>query len=125
MLRQATLNLANATFYQHGSGCVADSYGSQRLAAHSVGTFRGTALLLCVTGLYGLLAYVVAQRTREIGLRIALGAQRRQALWLVFRQAGGLVLSGVGIGMVLAAATGQFVRVFFCMESPNTTFGPW
>jgi predicted permease len=111
VLRQASPELANATFTSMDQ-VVADSYGSQRLAAHLLELFGGTALLLCVTGLYGLLAYVVAQRTREIGLRIALGAQRRQALWLVFRQAGGLVLSGVGIGMVLAAATGRFVRVF-------------
>jgi len=111
VLRQASPELANATFTSMDE-VVADSYGSQRLAAHLLELFGGTALLLCVTGLYGLLAYVVAQRTREIGLRIALGAQRRQALWLVFRQAGGLVLSGVGIGMALAAATGRFVRVF-------------
>jgi predicted permease len=111
LLRQASPELANATFTSMDQ-VVADSYGSQRLAAHLLELFGGTALLLCATGLYGLLSYVVAQRTPEIGLRIALGAQRRQALWLVFRQAGGLVLSGVGIGMVLAAATGRFVRVF-------------
>jgi ABC-type antimicrobial peptide transport system permease subunit len=91
---------------------VADSYGSQTLAAHLLELFGATALLLCVTGLYGLLSYVVAQRTREIGLRIALGAQRRQALWLIFRQAGTLMLGGVGIGMVLAEVSGRFVRVF-------------
>jgi predicted permease len=111
LLRQASPELANATFTSMDQ-VVADSYGSQTLAAHLLELFGGTALLLCVTGLYGLLSYVVAQRTREIGLRIALGAQRKQALWLVFRQAGALVLSGVGIGMVLAAASGRFVRVF-------------
>ena len=68
--------------------------------------FAGTALLLCVAGLYGALAYVVAQRTREIGLRIALGAQRSQAIWLVLRQAAVLVVSGVSIGIVLALASG-------------------
>jgi len=65
-----------------------------------------------VSGLYGLLAYVVAQRTREIGLRIALGAQRRQALWLVLRQAGALVIAGVVIGTALAIASGRLVRGF-------------
>jgi ABC-type antimicrobial peptide transport system permease subunit len=59
-----------------------------------------------------LLAYVVAQRTREIGLRIALGAQRRQAVWLVFRQAGALVIAGVAIGTALSVASGRFVRGF-------------
>jgi putative ABC transport system permease protein len=111
LLRQASPELASATFTSMDQ-VVADSYGSQTLAAHLLELFGGTALLLCVTGLYGLLSYVVAQRTREIGLRIALGAQRGQALWRVFRQAGALVLSGVGIGMVLAAASGRFVRAF-------------
>ena len=111
LLRQASPELANATFTTMDQ-VVADSYGSQTLAAHLLELFGGTALLLCVTGLYALLSYVVAQRTREIGLRIALGAQRKQALWLVFRQAGVLVLSGVGIGMVLAAVSGRFVRIF-------------
>jgi predicted permease len=111
LLRQANPELANATFTSMDQ-VVADSYGSQTLAAHLLGLFGGTALLLCVTGLYGLLTYVVAQRAREIGLRIALGAQRRQTLWLVFRQAGVLVLSGVLLGMVLAAASGRFVRAF-------------
>ena len=106
VLRQASPEFANATFTNMDQ-IVADSYGSQRLAAHLLELFGGTALLLCVSGLYGLLAYVVAQRTREIGLRIALGAQRRQAVWLVFRQAGALVLSGVGIGTVLAIAIGS------------------
>ncbi len=111
LLRQASPELANANFTSMDQ-VVADSYGSQTLAAHLLELFGGTALLLCVTGLYGLLTYVVAQRTREIGLRMALGAQRRQALWLVFRHAGALVLGGVGIGMVLAAASARFVRAF-------------
>jgi predicted permease len=111
LLRQASPEFANATFTNMDQ-VVADSYGSQTLAAHLLELFGGTALLLCVTGLYGLLAYVVAQRTREIGLRIALGAQRRQALWLILRQAGALVIAGVVIGTVLAVASGRFVRGF-------------
>jgi predicted permease len=111
LLLQASPEFANANFTNMDQ-VVADSYGSQTLAAHLLEVFGGTALLLCVSGLYGLLAYVVAQRTREIGLRIALGAQRRQALWLVLRQAGSLVIAGVIIGTVLAVAIGRFVRGF-------------
>jgi ABC-type antimicrobial peptide transport system permease subunit len=111
LLRQASPEFANATFTTMDQ-VVADSYGSQTLAAHLLELFGGTALLLCVSGLYGLLAYVVAQRTREIGLRIALGAQRRQALWLVLRQAGALVIAGVVIGTALAIASGRLVRGF-------------
>jgi len=111
LLRQTSPEFANATFTTMDQ-VVADSYGSQTLAAHLLELFGGTALLLCVSGLYGLLAYVVAQRTREIGLRIALGAQRRQALWLVLRQAGALVIAGVVIGTALAIASGRLVRGF-------------
>jgi predicted permease len=111
LLRQASPEFANATFTTMDQ-VVADSYGSQTLAAHLLELFGGTALLLCISGLYGLLAYVVAQRTREIGLRIALGAQRRQALWLVLRQAAALVVAGVVIGTALAFASGKLVRGF-------------
>jgi hypothetical protein len=111
LLRQASPEFANATFTTMDQ-VVADSYGSQTLAAHLLELFGGTALLLCISGLYGLLAYVVSQRTREIGLRIALGAQRWQALWLVLRQAGVLVIAGVAIGTGLAVASGRLVRGF-------------
>jgi predicted permease len=91
---------------------VEDSYGSQRLAAHVLEIFGGSALLLCVAGLYGLLAYVVTQRKRELGVRIALGARRGNLLWLVMRQAGAMLLAGVAVGGALALASGRLVRGF-------------
>jgi ABC-type antimicrobial peptide transport system permease subunit len=91
---------------------VEDSFGSQRLAAHLLEIFGGAALLLCVAGLYGLLAYVVTQRTREMGVRIALGAQRGNLLWLVMRQACGMLIVGVAAGIGLALASGRLVRGF-------------
>jgi ABC-type antimicrobial peptide transport system permease subunit len=91
---------------------VEDSFGSQRLAAHLLEIFGGSALLLCVAGLYGLLAYVVTQRTRELGLRIALGAQRGNLLWLVMRQAGAMLTLGVVVGLGLAWASGKLVGGF-------------
>jgi len=81
---------------------VEDSFGSQRLAAHLLEVFGGVALLLCLAGLYGLLAYVVSRRTHELGVRIALGAQRSNVQWLVLRQAGALVIAGVVAGLALA-----------------------
>jgi ABC-type antimicrobial peptide transport system permease subunit len=69
-------------------------------------------LLLCVAGLYGLLAYVVTQRTREMGVRIALGATRGNLLWLILRQAGFLLLSGLVVGSALALASGRLLRSF-------------
>jgi predicted permease len=111
LLRQASPELANSTFSTMDQ-IVEDSFGSQRLAAHLLEVFGGSALLLCVAGLYGLLAYVVTQRTRELGLRIALGAQRGNLLWLVLRQAGTMLLAGVVVGLGLAWVSGRLVRGF-------------
>lgn len=108
ILRQASPELGNATITTMDQ-IVEDSYGSQRLAAHLLEIFGGSALLLCVAGLYGLLAYVVAQRTRELGVRIALGARRANLLWLVMRQAGAMLLLGVAVGTGLALASGRLV----------------
>jgi predicted permease len=111
VLRQASPELQNATITTMDQ-IVEDSYGSQRLAAHLLEIFGGSALLLSVAGLYGLLAYVVTQRTREMGLRIALGAQRSNLLWLVMRQAGAMLLTGLAVGIGLALAAGRFARGF-------------
>ncbi len=111
LLRQASPELANSTFSTMDQ-IVEDSFGSQRLAAHLLEIFGGAALLLCVAGLYGLLAYVVTQRTREMGVRVALGAQRGDLLWLVMRQAGGMLIVGVAVGIGLALASGKLVGGF-------------
>jgi predicted permease len=111
LLRQASPELANSTFSTMDQ-IVEDSFGSQRLAAHLLEVFGGAALLLCVAGLYGLLAYVVTQRTREMGLRIALGAQRGTLLWLVLRQAGTMLLAGIVFGLGLAFASGKLLSGF-------------
>lgn len=111
VLRQASPELQNATMTTMDR-MVEDSYGSQRLAAHLLEIFGGCALVLCMAGLYGLLAYVVSQRTRELGVRIALGASRGALLWMVLRQAGGMLLVGVAAGMGLAFASGKLVGRF-------------
>jgi predicted permease len=80
-----------------------------RMAASMLGVFGGLGLLLAAVGLYGVIAFNAAQRTREIGLRMALGAGRGQVVWLVLRE--GFVLAGTGIaaGLVLAFAAGRLV----------------
>jgi predicted permease len=77
---------------------VEDSFGSQTLISHLLESFAGLALLIASVGLYGLLSFAVAQRTREIGLRIALGAPQGSILSLVLRRALLLVAAGLAIG---------------------------
>ena len=83
---------------------VEDSFGSQTLTAYLLGGFAGLALLIASVGLYGLLSFAVAQRTREFGLRIALGAQQSSILSLVLKRA--LLL--VSVGLVLGTAMAWF-----------------
>jgi macrolide transport system ATP-binding/permease protein len=93
---------------------------SQAALIHSfstwlVGGFAAIALVLSVVGLYGVIAYSVSQRTREIGVRMALGAQRASVYQMVMRQAGWLTLIGVGVGLVCAIGA--------CLLMRNVLFG--
>ncbi len=81
---------------------VEDSFGSQTLIARLLETFAGLALMIASVGLYGLLSFAVAQRTREIGIRMALGAQQSSILGLVLRRAVVLVAIGLTLGGALA-----------------------
>ena len=81
---------------------VEDSFGSQTLISHLLECFGALALMIATVGLYGLLSFAVAQRTREIGLRIALGAPQSNILSLILRRALWLVTMGLSIGGVLA-----------------------
>jgi predicted permease len=85
------------------------SIAPRRFSAELVGAFAAVAMLLSSLGIYGLLAYMVGQRSREIGIRVALGASRSDILKLILGK--GLLLSGAGIsvGLVLAAATAPMI----------------
>jgi macrolide transport system ATP-binding/permease protein len=81
-----------------------------RSSAWLVGGFAALALLLGVVGLYGVIAYSVSQRTREIGIRMALGAGRRSVYHLVMGEAARLVLIGVSVGLVCAVGSATLMR---------------
>ena len=88
---------------------VAQAVGQTRLMMWLLGIFAGVALLLASIGIYGAVAYSVAQRTTEIGVRMALGAQTRDVPQLVVRQGMAPVLSGLAIGVVATFGLGRLV----------------
>jgi len=92
------------------SDLVDQQLASSRFLTWLTGVFAGTALTLAIIGIYGLLAYWVGQRTREIGVRAALGANRGQLMAMVVGQGLMLALVGVAAGGLAAAALGRFVE---------------
>jgi putative ABC transport system permease protein len=98
---------------------VAQARGQARLMMWLLGIFAGVALLLASIGIYGAVAYSVEQRTGEIGVRMALGAQTADVLRLMVRQGMAPVLLGLAIGMVAALALGRLLTTQLYEVSPH------
>ncbi len=105
------LPIAQVSTMEHN---VAASLAPQRLLTVLLGVFAAVALGLATVGLYGVMALSVTQRTRELGIRLALGAQRSAVLALVLRRGATLVGVGLGLGLVIALAAGRALsRMFY------------
>ena len=98
---------------------IADSMAARRFAMQILAFFAATALLLAAIGIYGVMAYFVSQRVGEIGVRMALGAQRSDVLKLVVRQGMGLALAGVVAGFVASLALARSMSGLLFGVGPN------
>src|SRR5215469_5372873 len=92
---------------------------NERVIALLSGSFAALALLLAAIGLYGLMSYGVTRRTREIGVRVALGAQRETVLWMVLRETLVLTLFGIAIGIPSGLAASQLIASMLFGLSPR------
>ncbi|WP_342377221.1 ABC transporter permease [Myxococcus stipitatus] len=104
------------------SRLVDESIGSRSLSAWLMGLFAGTALLLAALGIAGVVGYSVARRTREMGIRMALGAARSDVVLLVLRQ--GLKLAGLGVAVGLVMSLG-LARFLGSLLYGVTAYDPW
>jgi predicted permease len=100
------------------SDVISDSLSAQRFAMILLGVFAGLALVLASIGIYGVISYVVGQRTREIGIRMALGAEQRVVLQMVLLQAGRMVVGGLAVGLVAAIALTRLMSTMLFGVSP-------
>jgi ABC-type antimicrobial peptide transport system permease subunit len=94
------------------------SLAGPRFFGSLFGAFAGFALLLTATGIYGLLSYLVNQKTREIGVRMALGASQGRVLWQFLGQALAISAVGVALGLLGAMALMRFLRAFLFEVAP-------
>jgi putative ABC transport system permease protein len=98
---------------------VSSSLATPRLTGFLLGTFAAIALVLAAVGIYGVLSYLVARRTHEIGIRLAIGAARSQVLQLVLRQGLGLAVAGIVIGVPAAFALTRVMQSVLYQVRPS------
>lgn len=98
---------------------LADSIAPRRFNMFLLSSFAAAAVLLSLVGIYGIIAYLVAQRTREIGIRMALGARRLEVVGMVIRQGFTIIVAGVLTGLLAALALGRLMTSLLYGVRPN------
>ena len=101
---------------------IRDGFVGQRLMAMLAGFFGVVAGLVAIVGIYGMVAYAVERRRRELGVRTALGAERWQLITMVMRQAGALIVVGLALGAVLGLLGGRVIKTMLFEIQPSD---PW
>jgi len=98
---------------------VAERSAERRLAAQLIGVFATVALVLAAVGIYGVMSYAVAQRTQEIGIRMALGAGEENILQMVMKNGAALALAGVAIGLLAAFLLARLISSLLFQTSAS------
>jgi predicted permease len=104
--------------FQTMQAAVDQSNFNSRLGLYLIGAFAGLAVLMVITGLYGVLSQVVSQRRREFGLRMALGATRQSILQMVFLRGSAIVAAGLTVGLIFALYLGRLIKAFLFGVKP-------
>lgn len=121
-LRAAVARAAPATgitAFRSQTAQIAQTLGRERVFARLLTVVGAFGLLLAGIGLHGITAYSVAQRTSEIGVRLALGATTGRVLWMVLRQVAGIALAGLAVGVPAALAAGPLLRALLFGLAPT------
>jgi predicted permease len=118
IVREADVNLPLIDVKTQ-SAQVDETLFTERMFARLSGLFAGLALTLACVGVYGLLAYAVTRRTTEIGIRVALGAQRGDVVWMILREALALAAIGVAIGLPASLAATRVLKTMLFGLQPH------
>ena len=114
-----TKSFADKAFQDFAGILLTFSIAGRRFTMLLLATFAAAALLLAAIGIYGVLSYLVGQRTREIGVRMALGAQRFDVLRMILKDGARMTLVGVGIGLIFSLAAARLMANMLFGVSPN------
>jgi len=117
-MREADARIPISSFNTQ-SRQIDQTIGQERTFATLCTCFALLAVAIAGVGLYGMMAYSVARRTNEIGIRMALGARRGKLVWMVLREVLAMALVGLAIGLAAALATTRFVQSFLFQMKPN------
>jgi ABC-type antimicrobial peptide transport system permease subunit len=115
------MNPETAMKFTTMNAMVSDSIAKPRFRTFLISSFAGLAVILALVGVYGVMSFVITQRTSEFGLRVAMGANRADVLGLVLRSAVKLAATGLAIGLILSLAASRVMASMLFELKPTDT----